>query len=278
MTQLETADKDPARAADKSPSASMTVENYQNELWPLIYEDYYREDHLYERPYYLDAARDEGGPILELACGTGLFFYPMLRQGLDVYGLDISRQMLAVLQKKARDDERDEVGRRIFCRDMTNFELPMQFQQIFIPARSFLHAASLDAQLATLRQCYRHLRPGGSLRLNFFTPDLPQIIEAFAKRDDELFDYLKHPQTGERIELRVLRTVRDLPAQRFEVYWRFIMGAAQHSSRMDLRWVFRDEFILMLRLTGFARYKVWSTPSGEVYDSRSPEMFWWAQK
>lgn len=257
---------------------SLEVENYQNELWPLIYEDYYREDHLLERPFYLDAAKAEKGPILELGCGTGLFFYPLLRAGRDIYGLDISPQMLKKLRDKAAPDEHDEVDRRIFQRDMTNFELPQKFQQIFIPARSFLHAASLEAQLATLRQCYQHLLPGGSLRLNFFTPDLQQIMQAFGNKSDELFDYLKHPHSGEKIELRVLRTVRDLPAQRFEVYWRFIIGGQTRETRMDLRWVFRDEFILMLKLAGFVRHKLWSSPDGKAYDSHSPEMFWWAQK
>lgn len=257
---------------------SNDVENYQNDLWPLIYEDYYRQDHLFERPYYLDAAARDGGPILELGCGTGLFFFSLLRSGHDIYGLDISPQMLAALKAKAHKDEQNALETRIFLDDMTGFELPQRFAQVFIPARSFLHAASLEAQLATLRQIYKHLLPGGILRLNFFTPDLTQIIQALGHSDDEVFDYLKHPLSGETITLRVLRTIPDLASQRFEVYWRFVMGEQEHQSRMDLRWVFRDEFLLMLQLAGFSRWQLWSDPNGSPYHGDSPEMFWWAQK
>ena len=44
------------------------------------------------------------GPILEVACGTGMIFLPLLKKGLDIYGFDVSEQMLERLFYKAKSD------------------------------------------------------------------------------------------------------------------------------------------------------------------------------
>src|SRR5690349_8398997 len=44
--------------------------------------------------FYGDLARQTGGPILELACGTGRLTIPLARDGHEVVGLDASRTML----------------------------------------------------------------------------------------------------------------------------------------------------------------------------------------
>jgi ubiquinone/menaquinone biosynthesis C-methylase UbiE len=52
-------------------------------------------------PFYLRQARKTGGPILELACGTGRIAIPLARAGFEVVGLDKSRAMLRIARAKA---------------------------------------------------------------------------------------------------------------------------------------------------------------------------------
>ena len=46
-------------------------------------------------PFYVDMARQQGGAVLELACGTGQLTIPIALQGLPTVGLDQSSVMLA---------------------------------------------------------------------------------------------------------------------------------------------------------------------------------------
>src|SRR5216683_2691595 len=46
--------------------------------------------------FYVQVARECGGPVLELGCGSGRILIPTARAGLNITGLDSSEGMLAV--------------------------------------------------------------------------------------------------------------------------------------------------------------------------------------
>ena len=62
----------------------------------------YDNPHLYDlvvprgpcEPFYRSVARSTGGPVLELACGTGRLTIPLAQDGHGVVGLDSSACML----------------------------------------------------------------------------------------------------------------------------------------------------------------------------------------
>ena len=54
-----------------------------------------------EIPFFVKQAQLAGGPVLEVACGTGRITLPIARAGLDVTGLDVSRPMLELARRKA---------------------------------------------------------------------------------------------------------------------------------------------------------------------------------
>ena len=51
--------------------------------------------------FYLRLAKAAGGPVLDVACGTGRIMLPCLKAGVDVEGLDLFPSMLARLRHKA---------------------------------------------------------------------------------------------------------------------------------------------------------------------------------
>ncbi len=53
--------------------------------------------------FYKEKAKESGGPILELGCGTGRVTIPLLEEGNEVWGLDLSADMLSQLRKKVAD-------------------------------------------------------------------------------------------------------------------------------------------------------------------------------
>lgn len=63
-------------------------------------------------PLLLDYAAAQGGPVLELACGTGRVVLPLARAGHLVTGIDSSPQMLAQARAKLAP-EPEEVRQRV---------------------------------------------------------------------------------------------------------------------------------------------------------------------
>lgn len=64
------------------------------------YDDAYatKED-LQDLEFYVDMAKANGGPVLELACGTGRILLHIAREGISIHGVDNSLPMLNVLQE-----------------------------------------------------------------------------------------------------------------------------------------------------------------------------------
>ena len=50
--------------------------------------------------FFVDAAQTAGGPVLEVGCGTGRVLIPTARAGVDIVGLDLSTQMLAICRER----------------------------------------------------------------------------------------------------------------------------------------------------------------------------------
>lgn len=224
--------------------------------------------------FYLDEARAAGGPVLEIGCGTGRLLLPMLAEGLDVEGLDRSPQMLDRLRAKA---ELAGLAPRLHCTDMRGFSLPRRYALIVVPFRTFLHLDTQDEQLEFLRTCRAHLLPEGRLIANFFHPSLRRLVEQDGSRryDASYTD----AATGDTVHLWV--SVRNDPVQqRLQVL--FARERADAAGRLvetcylplRLRWVYRFEFELLLRVAGFARYEVFGGFEREPLARDDQEMVW----
>jgi SAM-dependent methyltransferase len=125
--------------------------------------------------FYTRLAEEAGGPILELACGTGRLSIPLARAGSSVFGLDLSPAMLRRATRKA---ERAGVAVRFVSGDMRDFDLGRRFPLIVLSCNSLAHlltAAEVKACLACVR---RHLEPGGIFAFDIVNPDLAALAGA----------------------------------------------------------------------------------------------------
>ena len=101
---------------------------------------YSAKEDLVDRDFYLDLAREYGGPVLELGCGTGRITLPLARQGVDVTGIDASRAMLEVLRAKLADEPAAIKRRvRVVEGDFRTLCLGDQFPMVVIPFRPMQH-------------------------------------------------------------------------------------------------------------------------------------------
>src|SRR5215212_5162530 len=86
--------------------------------------------------FYRDLARQMGGPVLELACGTGRLTLPLARDGHAVVGLDASPVMLRAAEAKA---EAEDVEVAFFRGDMRVFDLGRRFALVILCCNSLAH-------------------------------------------------------------------------------------------------------------------------------------------
>jgi SAM-dependent methyltransferase len=118
--------------------------------------------------FYRALARDTGGPVLELGCGTGRVLLPIARDGLACVGLDGSQAMLEVLQRKEPPP-----SLRLVRAPMEDFDLDGErFALIFSAFRAFQHLITVDDQLRCLANVRRHLAPGGLFAMDVYAPRL----------------------------------------------------------------------------------------------------------
>ncbi len=126
----------------------------------------------HDLPFYLDFANRFGGPVLELACGTGRVTIPLADAGFPVWGLDLSEAMLSVFRRKLIGADPTTTERIHLIRsDMADFRLPERFPLIIVPFRGFQALTGDDRIRSCLASVRRHLAPGGRFILDVFSVD-----------------------------------------------------------------------------------------------------------
>jgi SAM-dependent methyltransferase len=206
--------------------------------------------------FYERVARETGGPVLEVACGTGRIALALARAGLDVTGVDLSDGMLTVARHKLPALPAD-VRRRVtlVLGDMTALHLGRRFGFVFVPFRSFQHLLTIELQRQAVAAMRHHLEPAGRLALHLFDPRL-DLLTGQSPITQRLSG--THPETGYRYVGEVLRTSFDYIGQIRRDLWRYTeIGAsgdvlAEDTREMALRWTYRWELHHLLNLCGFA--------------------------
>ena len=232
--------------------------------------------------FMIEQAQETGGPVLELASGTGRVAWPIAQAGFDVIGLDINPGMI-----KAAEDKRPQYPSEVSDRmrfvhgDMTNFDLKQQFRLVYITYRSFMALMTPEAQQKCLRCIHQHLEPGGRLVINIFDPRLSRCDEQIEDPTEEMT--VTNPVTGLQVEQRAVDRINDPLSQSFKMLWVISERDAQDNivreehERLDLRWTYRFETRYLLELCGFEVLAEFSDfeKSAPAYGK---EQVWVAQK
>ena len=182
-------------------------------------------------PFYLDEARRSGGPVLELAVGTGRIAVPIAASGIPVVGVDLSEEMLQVARERAR-----EIGAELDLRygDMRDPPVEGTFPLVLVPFRSMLHMETDADRRAVLRAIKRHLAPDGRLIFDVFAPAADDIEDTHGKWIEREPGIWERADWNEQTRTLVLR-VRDETAE----------------SEMSLAWLSMPEWRLLLAEEGF---------------------------
>ena len=122
--------------------------------------------------------------VLDLACGTGAMTFELARRGYDMTAIDISEDMLAEAEAKART--LDLCGILFLQGDMTDFELYGTVQAVVCTLDGVNHLSSREELDACLALVSNYLEPGGVFLFDLNTP--AKFRTVYADRDYILED------------------------------------------------------------------------------------------
>ncbi|MFN2567198.1 MAG: class I SAM-dependent methyltransferase [Gemmatimonadaceae bacterium] len=212
-----------------------------------------------EIEWWVRHAVASGGPVLELACGTGRITWPIARAGVHVVGLDLGSGMLRIAESKRAHESREVSERVRFVRgDMTDFAIGEAFALVIVPFRAFQALLTPEAQRSSLTCVGQHLKPGGRLIIDLFDPRLDWLLPD--RVDPPVHDRprVTHPATGNTVTVEVLERANDPLTQLLWERWRFTeLGpdgevVRREEEALELRWTYRYEMRYLLELYGFA--------------------------
>ena len=234
--------------------------------------------------FFVAMARESGGPVLEIGCGTGRVLVPTARAGMEITGLDRSPSMLSLCRAKI-SGESPAIQAKVYLvqGDMRQFDLGRKFRLATIPFRPFQHLITLQDQLSCLSCTHRHLVDGGRLILDLFNPDMAFLVD-----DKSLGEHGSEPEfrmPDGRIVIRRQRIVsRDLfnQVQECELIYN-ISYPDGHQERLvhgfQMRYLFRFEAEHLLARSGFQVEDVFADYDRSPYGSKYPgELIFVARK
>lgn len=212
--------------------------------------------------FYVQFAKNRGGKVLDLACGSGRLIPALLEAGLEVTGLDLAPAML----QRAKTRLGSQAARvKLVQGDMRSFSLEDSFDTIIIPYCSFMYMHSDEDRLAVLDRCYNHLKSPGYLLFDFLAGEVelgegwPQLaLQGMHPFTDEIFVSIMQMK-GLTRDLRLLNQInyvypKEPDAPHISVY------ASKEAVLCP------DRVVAMLVKTGFVPEGVYDNASLQEYN------------
>lgn len=145
-----------------------------------------------------------GGEVLDVGCGTGYLFLPLLRRGFQMTGVDLSETLVEVLDRRVRKEFVDDV--RLVAQDVESFLQQETKRYDGIVCSAILH--HLYDYESAVRQLAERLKPGGIL-LIFFEPLKQRIASKLRFRLHRLLGRLDEARYERDMHRRGIPLIRD---------------------------------------------------------------------
>ena len=191
------------------------------------------------------AERARGGPVLELAVGTGRMALELVDKGLEVHGIDISEAMVERLRAKPGGDKV-----RVTMGDFTDVAVESDYPLIYLVFNTIFALPTQDEQIRCLENVAQHLTDDGVFVLECFVPDMTR--------------YTRH-QNLEVVDVGVDRVMLDASrhdpvTQTVKSQHVFVSDEGTKVYPVFLRYAYPPELDVMARVAGLAlreRYSDW---------------------
>ena len=196
-----------------------------------------------------------GGPVLELAIGTGRIGLPLANRGLNVSGIELSPAMAARLAAKPGGDRI-----QVTIGDFTEAVVPGEFGLVYVVFNTFFNVLTQDGQVRCFQNAAKHLAAGGAFVIEAFVPSY-----LYRLRNDQYVD-AEAIEVGE-VRLDVGR--HDPVDQILDESHVSLSKAGVSVVPIVVRYAWPSELDLMARIAGLHLADRWGGWSNEPFTSTS---------
>ncbi|MGI9059817.1 MAG: class I SAM-dependent methyltransferase [Ktedonobacteraceae bacterium] len=232
------------------------------------------EDYDEDRPLIEQWARSLGGPLLDIACGTGRTAMRMAVQGYQVTGVDIVPEMIAQARQKAAERA---VSIEWVLADARTFRLQKQFPFIYMLGNAFQFFLTREDQEALLARVREHVRPEGCFLFGTRNPSLRNLLEVLHPEGEKY-------TTSDGGQLVITEQQHYDPMTQIQHYTRhlkFLHPGGQHEEktlRTALRYVFPQEMEALLFYNGLQIRSCYGSWQQEPLTATSRAMIYVCQR
>ena len=230
--------------------------------------------------FYASLARETGGPVLEIACGTGRVAIPIARQGFAVTGLDVVPGMLERARSKSAG-----LPARWVEGDARAFDLGERFRLVFLTGNAFQAFLTNADQEALLGRVRAHLHDVGLFAFETRNPRW-RTGEDRDENPDGLFVDLETRAEEEELPPHTDAHGREVRESRTRAYdhvaqvlhwtsyrrWHEDGKERTETTRTSLRYTFPQELEALLLHNGFTVVRRCGDWDGEPLTATSPSI------
>jgi SAM-dependent methyltransferase len=211
--------------------------------------------------------RDVDGTVLELGCGTGRPLLRWLADGMDIEGIDVSADMLAILRRHAAERGLEPT---VHHGSIAPLAVDRTYGAIVCVVGTFTLIDDRDRAREALHSYWHHLDPGGLLAITLVVPTV--------NFDEELTWRMRRTGTNADgstyLVHEAVRCDRDDQLQvtynRMETFDANGRMIGSELRRFHLRWWGKDEFGALLRAVGFVDTDAIGGDAGWIATGRRP--------
>jgi len=193
-----------------------------------------------------------GGPVLELAIGTGRIGLPLAARGVPVHGIEMSKAMVARLRGKPGGD-----AVAVTIGDMTTTRVDGAFTLVYLVFNTINNLTTQELQVACFRNVAEHLVPGGCFVIETGVPPLRLLPPG-----QDIRGYRASPD-------RIISYSFDHATQQYSGHYAEFSGGTAEYRTIPFRYVWPAELDLMAQLAGLRLRDRWAGWTREPFTSDS---------
>jgi len=220
-----------------------------------VYYDHEFKNRRADVDWYVEQYLETEGPVLELAVGSGRIALKAAREGAQVYGIDLSSDMLLrAAERRAKLPRAKRANLQLARADMRDFAFDRTFGLVTCPFNAFMHLYTWKDAGRCLASAKAALAPGGLFVLDVLMPDMDYFQRSPYKRFEGVT--FKHPRYGSRYtysEQSAWDPVSQINQMRFH-YDKADPdgpGPAHYSVQLSHRYYHPQELVALLHYAGF---------------------------
>lgn len=210
-----------------------------------------------ELPLIEQWARSLGGPLLDLACGTGRTALRLAARGYRVTGVDLVPEMIARARQKAAEQA---ISVEWVVADARTVRLPEEFRCIYMVGNAFQLFWTREDQEALLARVRDHLDPEGCFLFETRNPS-PQNLYEVHHPEPRTYTTPDGGQLVITADQPVYDPMAEIQHYTSQCRWLHPGGhRVEQTRRIALRYVFPRELEALLYYNGFqirAQYGSW---------------------